>query len=113
SSSSRHRRLVYIGQELAEILFVLLGSDGEPTVPFGMLDVHGDGRDMESHRLAAGDDLTARLREQARALGVSTATLCHVAWAQVLARVSARSDVVFGTVLFGRMQGGAGSDRAM
>ena len=41
------------------------------------------------------------------------ASLCHLAWGQVVARTSGREQVVFGTVLFGRMHGGAGAERAM
>ena len=58
-------------------------------------------------------ELSQRIRAQARRLGVSAATLFHAAWALVLARTSARDDVVFGTVLLGRLQGSAGAQRIL
>ncbi|SIT66707.1 amino acid adenylation domain-containing protein [Burkholderia sp. b13] len=85
----------------------------EPTLPFGLAQVQHDGRDVsESHRMLP-PALNDRLRAQARRWGVSLASLCHLAWAQVLARASGQQRVVFGTVLFGRMQAGEGADSAM
>ncbi|HEX8317859.1 amino acid adenylation domain-containing protein, partial [Longimicrobium sp.] len=75
----------------------MLGDVEEPTAPYGMLDVWGDGQGLGEARLPVAADLGARLRLRARALGVSAASLCHLAWAQVLARLSGREDVVFGT----------------
>jgi amino acid adenylation domain-containing protein len=91
----------------------LLADIDEPTLPFGLLDVQGDGRDIEESHLTLDRQLNLRLRAQARQLGVSAASLVHLAWAQVLGKVSSKRTVVFGTVLMGRMQSGEGADRAL
>ena len=91
----------------------MLADVDEPTAPYGLTNAHGDGSDIREARQEIDALLAGRMRERARALGASPASLCHLAWARVLSRVSGRDDVVFGTVLFGRMQGGEGADRAL
>jgi amino acid adenylation domain-containing protein len=90
----------------------MLGDFDEPTAPFGLLDVRGDGLDIEEARLSLQPALARAVRSHARRLGVTPSSLFHLAWALVLARAGARDDVVFGTVLFGRMHGAVGLDRA-
>ena len=90
-----------------------LGDVDEPTAPFGVIDVQGDGSQVEEARLSLSSDLAQRIRKGAREQSVAPAVLFHVAWGQVLARCSGRDDVVFGTVLSGRLQGLEGAERVL
>ncbi|NWD92746.1 condensation domain-containing protein, partial [Pseudomonas sp. K5002] len=63
--------------------------------------------------LPLAPELSRRLRAQARQLGVSAASLFHIGWAQVLGVLAGKEQVVFGTVLMGRMQGSHDTDRAL
>jgi amino acid adenylation domain-containing protein len=98
NAEAAHRK--YFTAQLAHI--------DAPTAPFDLLDVQGRGArgDAASRTLAHG--LASRLREVARAHGVSPAVLFHVAWARVLGLCTGQDEVVFGTVLSGRLQGAAG-----
>ncbi|MHA6885078.1 non-ribosomal peptide synthase/polyketide synthase [Ralstonia pseudosolanacearum] len=91
----------------------MLGDVDTPTLPFGLQDVQGDGGAIEEATLRLDAALSARLRQQARQVGVSAASLHHLAWARVVAVLSGRDDVVFGTVLLGRLQGGRSAERAL
>ncbi|NNA54245.1 non-ribosomal peptide synthetase [Pseudomonas koreensis] len=96
---------VFFREQLADI--------DEPTLPFGLQEVQGDGRGIDEAQQTLPTDVYQRLRHQARQAGVSVASLIHLAWARVLAATSGQQRVVFGTVLMGRMQGGEGADRAL
>jgi len=85
----------------------------EPTAPFGLLDVHGDGSRTVEASQQLESALATRIRAQARSLSVSAAALFHAAWALVVSRTSGRNDVVYGTVLLGRLHEGAGAQRAL
>ncbi|WP_334190226.1 non-ribosomal peptide synthetase, partial [Noviherbaspirillum sp.] len=91
----------------------MLSDVDEATVPLGLSNVQGDGSYTTEcwHELDA--HLGEGLRRQARLAGVGPASLFHLAWALVLAKLSERDDVVFGTVLFGRMHAAATAERAV
>ncbi len=85
----------------------------EPTAPFGLLNVHENGSDVNEAYQECGPELAAQIRAQARRLGVSAATLFHAAWSMVVSRTSGRSDVVFGSLFLGRLHGNAGTQQIL
>jgi hypothetical protein len=104
-------RLGVPAEEHQQYFAALLGDVTEPTAPFGLLDPHGGGTAIERVARRLDPALAGQVRELARALSTTPATIFHLAWARVLAAVSGRDDVVFGTVLLGRMDAGPGADR--
>ncbi len=91
----------------------LLGHVDEPTAPFGLLDVQGDGSEITETMIDLDDVFSKRIRACVKTIGVSAASVFHLAWAQVLALISGRETVVFGTVLFGRTQHVDEADRML
>jgi len=85
----------------------------EPTAPFGLLEVHGDGTQIEEAHATLEPALAHRVRIQARRLGVSAATLFHAAWGLVVGCTSGREEVVFGSVLLSGMQDSAVAQRIL
>ncbi|WP_460091207.1 non-ribosomal peptide synthase/polyketide synthase [Pseudomonas sp. S2_E02] len=106
-----HTRSGLTAQAHASFFGEMLGAVDEPTLPYGQ-NLASDGPAQEA-QLDLENALSHSIRQQARRLGVSAASLMHLAWAQVLGQLSGRDAVVFGTVLLGRLQGGEGSERAL
>ncbi|CAM3753701.1 Amino acid adenylation [Xenorhabdus thuongxuanensis] len=89
-----------------------------PTAPFGVLSIPdnqtlSEGNAITEARLPLAPELAEAIRSQARRIGISASVLFHVAWAQVLAHTSGRDDIVFGSVLLGRLQSGAGAGQIL
>ncbi len=106
--------LAYSSRQDAEAFFTQILSDvEEPTAPFGMLDVHGDGANVDEAYVEVEPELAQRLRMQARRLAVSAATLFHAAFGLVVMHASGRDDIIFGSVLLGRLHGSVGAQRVV
>ena len=111
----------YVGQALAAMsqndavayFRSQLGHIDESTAPFGLQDVRGDGSQIVEAHQGLEAALAERIRRETRRLGMSAAALFHAAWALVAALTSGRDEVVFGSVLSGRLQGTAGEQQML
>ncbi len=90
-----------------------LGDVEEVTAPFGLTDTRGDGGRVAEAMRPLAPPLACAIRASARRLALSPASLFHAAFAALVSATSGRDDVVFGTVLSGRLQGGRDSGRML
>jgi amino acid adenylation domain-containing protein/non-ribosomal peptide synthase protein (TIGR01720 family) len=88
-----------------KFFYSTLGDIDTPTTPFNLLNVNGDGGRIIELKAAVSDALSVQIRALAKTLMMSPAVLFHASWAMVVSACSARDDVVFGTVMSGRLQG--------
>ncbi|WP_068713714.1 non-ribosomal peptide synthetase [Vibrio tritonius] len=93
----------YFRRELAHI--------DEPCAPFGLLEA--DLAQETQQHIELPDDLAQRIRALVSEQHISAASLFHLAWGIVLSHAVGRNEVVFGTVLFGRMNAGESADKAL
>ena len=91
---------------------MLIGID-EPTTPFDLIDINGDGTRIVELLADVDDALSTQIRSISKSLKVSPATLFHTCWAMVVSACSGRDDVVFGTVMSGRLQGTEGAENML
>ncbi|TMP37392.1 non-ribosomal peptide synthetase [Pseudoalteromonas rubra] len=90
-----------------------LGDIDTPTLPFGLAQVTGNGNAVVEYATELSPALSQQIRALSRRLQCSPAALFHLAWAQVLSASTGRDEVVFGTVMSGRMNGMPGIERMM
>ena len=83
----------------------LLGDIDEPTAPFGLIDTQGDGSRIVELKQALPVEVASKVRALCKTLAISPASLFHSAFGLLLSACSGKCDVVFGSVMSGRLQG--------
>ena len=91
----------------------MLADVDQPTAPFGLVNVQGDGSNILEKRVKLPGDVTEQILTLAKSFKISPAVIFHTAWAMVVAVCSGRDDVVFGSVMSGRLQGVTGAADTM
>ncbi|WP_408032020.1 amino acid adenylation domain-containing protein, partial [Tenacibaculum xiamenense] len=91
----------------------LLENIEEPTYPFNLSDVKGNGRDVEESSIFLSSKLSKQIREVGTELGMSPAVLFHAAFGLVVGRCSSKDYAIFGSLFSGRLQGVSGASDSL
>jgi amino acid adenylation domain-containing protein len=81
-----------------------LGHINYASLPYQLSDTQGDAKNNDQVKFSLDVELSQTVRQLCRQHQTSPANFFHSAWALVVARACGHSEVVFGTVMSGRMQ---------
>ncbi|MCO7191378.1 MULTISPECIES: non-ribosomal peptide synthetase [unclassified Pseudoalteromonas] len=90
-----------------------LGDIDTPCHPFGLDSTQADELHCNDLHVELTLEQSQQIRTQMQQRGMSPAAFFHLAWAMVVSACSQSRDVVFGTVLSGRMSGQLGIEQMM
>ncbi|SEB03868.1 non-ribosomal peptide synthetase, partial [Alkalimonas amylolytica] len=82
-----------------------------PALPFDLREVLENSHKPDIEAWSLTMTQSSQIRQLCRNMSVSPAVWFHAIWALVVGQTSDKDDVVFGTVMSGRMHGSAGIDR--
>jgi amino acid adenylation domain-containing protein len=91
----------------------LLSDVDEATAPFDLVDIQGDGRNLHEQSLLLPNEVSQNILRVLATLQLSPAAFFHAVFALVIAACSGKRDIVFGTVLSGRLQGTVGAENTI
>ncbi len=89
-------------QDAADFFADMLADIDQPYLPYGLANTDVTAGAAQTARLRLGPDATHRLKAACQLAGTTPASLLHLAYGMLIARVANRPDAVFGTVLLGR-----------
>jgi amino acid adenylation domain-containing protein len=82
----------------------VLGHIDYATLPYQLANTQGGANNIAQFTFPLSNELSANIRRLCKEKKSTPANFFHSAWALVVARASAKSEVVFGTVMSGRLQ---------
>ncbi|SEC23137.1 amino acid adenylation domain-containing protein [Tenacibaculum sp. MAR_2009_124] len=91
----------------------LLKNIDEPTYPFGLSDIQGDGSTLKEFEDLLPSNLSKEIRNTCIELGVSPAVLFHAAFGLVVGKCSNSDYALFGSLFSGRLQGSLGASDSL
>ncbi|CAM1366289.1 putative Phenylalanine racemase (ATP-hydrolyzing) [Tenacibaculum xiamenense] len=91
----------------------LLEDIEEPTYPFNLTNVLGNGSDISEFEIVLPTELSERIRSASIELGMSPAILFHAAYGIVVGRCSNKEYAIFGSLFSGRLQGAVGAAESL